>query len=69
MKEIEDKIVVFGHYDWRFDTVRKSKIIAAGRNCVILGMDYKDVLQYRIDSEALLPAGEPIDKLASPSEA
>jgi hypothetical protein len=38
MKETDDKIVVWGHYDWRFDMPR-SKIIAVGRN-IILGMDY-----------------------------
>jgi hypothetical protein len=35
MTEAGDKIVVWGHYNWRFD-VPKSKIIAFGRN-VILG--------------------------------
>ena len=35
MTEAGDKIVVWGHYNWRFD-VPKSKIIAVGRN-VILG--------------------------------
>ena len=40
----------------------KSKIIAVGRN-VILGMDYKDVFQYKVDRNAPLPTGEPVDKL------
>jgi hypothetical protein len=31
VKEIGDKIVVFGHYDHRFD-IPKSEIVAAGRN-------------------------------------
>lgn len=53
MKETNDTIVVWGHYDWRFD-VPKSKIIAVGRN-VILGMDYKDVFKYRVDRDAPLP--------------
>jgi len=61
MKETDDKIVVWGHYEWRFD-VPKSKIIAAGRN-VILGMDYKDIFQYKVDRNAPLPTGEPIEKL------
>ena len=36
MMEAKTKIVVYGHYDWRFD-IPKSKIIAVGRN-VIIGM-------------------------------
>ena len=66
MKETEDKIVIWGHYDWRFD-VPKSKIIAVGRN-VILGMDYQDVFQYRVDRNTPLPTGEPIGKLADEEE-
>jgi hypothetical protein len=62
MKETDDKIVVWGHYDWRFD-VPKDKIIAVGRN-VIVGMDYKDVFQYKVDRDAPLPTGEPVDNLA-----
>jgi len=62
MKETEDKIVVFGHYDWRFD-VPKDKIIAVGRN-VILGMDYADIFKYKVDRNAPLPTGEPVDRLA-----
>jgi len=62
MKETDDKIVVWGHYDWRFD-VPKSKIIAVGRN-VILGMDYPDIFQYKVDRNASLPTGESIEKLA-----
>lgn len=61
MKETDDKIVVFGHYDWRFD-VPKSKIIAVGRN-VILGMDYHDVFQYRVKRNAPLPTGEAMERL------
>ena len=62
MKETDDKIVVFGHYDWRFD-VPKDKIIAVGRN-VILGLNYGDVFQYRVDRNAPLPTGESVDRLA-----
>jgi hypothetical protein len=61
MKETKDKIVVWGHYDWRFD-IPKSKIIAVGRN-VILGIDYKDVFQYKVDRNAPLPTGEPVEAL------
>ena len=62
MKETDDKIVVWGHYDWRFD-VPKSKIIAVGRN-IILGMDYQDVFKFKVDREAPLPTGEPVDTMA-----
>ena len=62
MKETDDKIVVFGHYDYRFD-FPKSKIIAAGRN-VILDMDYPEIFNYKVDRNAPLPTGEPIDILA-----
>lgn len=62
MKETGDKIVIYGHYDWRFD-VPKDKIIAVGRN-VILGMDYSDVFKYRVDRAAPLPSGEPAESLA-----
>ncbi len=66
MKETDDMIVVWGHYDWRFD-VPKSKIIAVGRN-VILGMNYQDVFQHRVDRNAPLPTGEPVEKLADEEE-
>ena len=62
MKETPDKIVVWGHYDWRFD-VPKEKIIAVGRN-VILGMDYADVFKYRVDRSAPLPGGESVESLS-----
>lgn len=62
MKETGDEIVIWGHYDWRFD-IPKSKIIAVvGRN-VILGMDYKDVFQYKVDRNAPLPTGESVEAL------
>jgi adenylate cyclase len=61
MKETDDKIVVFGHYDYRFD-FPKSKIIAVGRN-VILDMDYPEIFNYKVDRHAPLPTGEPIEKL------
>ena len=53
MKETDEKVVVWGHYDWRFD-VPKSKIIAVGRN-VILGMDYNDIFKYKVDRNEPLP--------------
>ena len=55
MKETDDKVVVWGHYEYRFD-VPKSKIVAVGRN-VILGMDYQDIFKYRADRNAPLPGG------------
>jgi hypothetical protein len=63
MKETDDKIVVFGHYDYRFD-FPKAKIIAAGRN-VILDMNYPEIFNYRLDRDAPLPTGEPIDVLST----
>ena len=61
MKETDDKIVIFGERNYRFD-VPKSKIIAVGRN-VILGMDWDELYTYKIDKNSPLPTGEPIDKL------
>lgn len=66
MKETDDMIVIYGHYDWRFD-VPKSKIIAVGRN-VILDMDYPEVFRYRVDRNAPLPTGEHADKLGDEEE-
>ena len=57
MKETDDRIVVWGHYDWRFD-VPKEKIIAVGRN-VIVGLDYNDAFKYKVDRDAPLPE-EPV---------
>lgn len=62
MKETPDKIVVWGHYDWRFD-VPKEKIIAVGRN-VILGTDFPEVFSYRVDRSAPLPGGGSVESLS-----
>ena len=62
MMEAKNKIVVYGHYDWRFD-IPKTKIIAVGRN-VIIGVDYKDVFKFKVDRNADLPGGVPLKKLA-----
>jgi hypothetical protein len=62
VRETDDKIVVFGHYDYRFD-IPKSEIVAAGRN-VIVGIDFPELLKYKVERNAPLPTGEPIDKLA-----
>jgi hypothetical protein len=66
VKETDDKIVVFGHYDYRFD-IPKSEIVAAGRN-VIVGIDFPELLKYKVERNAPLPTGEPIDKLAEEVE-
>lgn len=54
--------MVWGQSKDGFD-MPKSKIIAFGRN-VILGMNYQDEFQYKVDRDEPLPAGEPVDSLA-----
>ena len=62
MKETDDKVVIFGDYNYRFD-VPKSKIKEVGRN-VILNMDFSELAnKYKVDRNALLPTGEPIEKI------
>jgi len=61
MKETDDKIVIFGDRNYRYD-VPKEKIIAVGRN-VILGMGWDELFTYKVDKNAPLPSGDPIDKL------
>src|SRR5215208_4709957 len=61
MKEVGDKIVVFGESNYRFD-IPKSKIIAVGRN-IILDMDFPEILKYQVDRNAQLPTGEAIEKI------
>ena len=62
MKETDDKIVIFGDYNYRFD-VPKSKIKETGRN-VILNMDFSELAsKYKVDRNVPLPTGEPIKKL------
>jgi hypothetical protein len=36
--------------------------VAAGRN-VIVGIDFPELLKYKVERNAPLPTGEPIDKL------
>ena len=62
MKETDDKVVVFGSFGYRFD-VPKSKIKEVGRN-VILNMDINEMMKYKVDRDAPLPSGEPIERLA-----
>jgi adenylate cyclase len=62
MKETYDKIVIFGDYNYRFD-VPKSEIKEVGRN-VILNMDFSELARkYKVDRNAPLPTGEPIEKI------
>jgi adenylate cyclase len=62
MKETDDKIVIFGDYNYRFD-VPKSEIKEVGRN-VILNMDFPELAsKYKVDRNAPLPTGEPIEKI------
>ena len=66
MKETDDKIVVFGEHDYRFD-VPKSKITFVGRN-VILGMDWDELFKYKVDKNTPLPSGESVDTIAKEEE-
>ena len=62
MKEIDDKIVIFSDYNYRFD-VPKSGIKEVGRN-VILNMDFSELAsKYKVDRNPPLPTGEPVDKI------
>jgi hypothetical protein len=58
MKETEDKIVIFGEYNYRFD-VPKSKIKQVGRN-VILDMEYQELFKYKVDRNVPLSTEESI---------
>ena len=66
MKETDDKIVVFGEHDYRFD-VPKSKITFVGRN-VILGMDWDELFKYKVDKNTPLPSGESVNTIAKEEE-
>ena len=59
MKETNDKIIVFGYSNDRYD-IPKSEIIAVGMN-VIIGKDFPELLNYKVDRNAPLPTGEPIE--------
>jgi sporulation protein YlmC with PRC-barrel domain len=62
LKETDDKIVVFGDHDYRYD-IPKSEIIAVGRN-VILNKDFPEIFKYKVERNAPLPSGEPVEKLS-----
>jgi sporulation protein YlmC with PRC-barrel domain len=53
VRETDDKIVIFGEYNYRFD-VPKSKIKQVGRN-VILDMKYPELFKYQVDRDVPLP--------------
>jgi hypothetical protein len=61
MRETDDKIVIFGSYDYRFD-VPKSKIKEVGRN-VILSLDYSELFKYKVHKSDPLPTIETGEKL------
>jgi hypothetical protein len=66
MKDAEDKIVVFGDHDYRFD-IPKSEIISVGRN-VIVDTSSPEIFNYKVDRGAPLPTGEPLEKLIEEEE-
>ena len=45
----------------------KSRIYEVGRN-IILDMDFPELMKYKVDRNAQLPTGEPIEKLAAEAE-
>lgn len=61
VRETDDEIVVFGHEDDSFD-IPKSRIMAVGRK-VIVEMDLPEIFNYKVDRNAPLPTGEPIERL------
>lgn len=59
LKETDDKIVIFGENNKRFD-IPKSLIYQVGMN-VILKIDFPEIFKYELPKEAPLPTGEPIE--------
>ena len=66
MKETDERTVVFGDHNLRYD-IPKSKIIAVGRN-LILDMDFPEIFRYKVNINAPLPTGEPIETLVDEEE-
>ncbi len=60
-KETNDKIVVFGQYNKRYD-LPKSVIYQVGMN-VILNIDYPEINRYEVNKDSPLPTGEPVHAL------
>jgi adenylate cyclase len=56
MKETNDKIIVFGYSNTRYD-VPKYHIIAVGRN-VILNIDFPEIYKYQVERNAPLPVDD-----------
>ena len=63
MKETNDKVVIFGQNNKRFD-VPKSEIYQVGMN-VILKIDFPAIFDFETDKDAPLPSGEPIETVES----
>ena len=63
VRETDDKIVIFGEYNYRFD-VPKSKIKEVGRN-VILDMKYPELFKFKVYRNVQLPTGESIAELVN----
>ena len=61
MKETNDKIVIFGGNNKRFD-VSKSEIYQVGMN-VILKIDFPEIFKYEVRKESPLPTGDPIETI------
>ncbi len=60
-KETNDKIVIFGQYNKRYD-VPKSEIYQVGMN-VILKIDFPEIPKYEVNKDNPLPTGEPVHTL------
>jgi hypothetical protein len=43
--------------------IPKSRIVAVGRN-VIVDMDFPEIFDFKVDRNAPLPTGEPIERLS-----
>ena len=61
MKETNEKIVVFGENNKRFD-IPKSEIYQVGMN-VILRIDHPYLSKYEVSKDSPLPSGEPIESI------
>jgi sporulation protein YlmC with PRC-barrel domain len=61
MKETNDKIVIFGEGNNRFD-VPKSEIYQVGMN-VILKIDFPEIFKYEVNKDNPLPTGENIEAI------
>ena len=60
VKETDDKIVVFGGWNERYD-IPISEIQTTGRN-VLIGLNFHDIAkEYKVDRESPLPTSKPIN--------